>query len=52
MDNPEKLATQDTQDEDKQNKKTQHNYVLETTVRKQTQNLLFVLPRLLSRGFK
>ena len=25
MDNPEKLATSGTQDEDKQNKKTQHN---------------------------
>ena len=36
MDNPEKLATQVTQDEDKQNKnKTQ--YVVDTTIRKQTQ---------------
>ena len=25
MDNPEKLATQGTQDEEKQNKKTQHD---------------------------
>ena len=34
--NPEKLATQGTQDEEKQNKnKTQ--YVLNTTIRKQTQ---------------
>ena len=36
MDNPEKLATLGTQDEEKQNKnKTQ--YVLDTTMRKQTQ---------------
>jgi hypothetical protein len=34
MDNPEKLATQGTQDEEKNNT-TQH--VLETTMRKQTQ---------------
>jgi len=34
MDNPEKMATEDTQDDDKQNK-TQ--YVLNTTIRKQTQ---------------
>ena len=34
MDNPEKLATQGTQDEEKQNKNTQ--YVLATTIRKQT----------------
>ena len=34
--NPEKLTTQGTQDEEKQNKnKTQ--YVLDTTIRKQTQ---------------
>ena len=36
MDNPEKLATQCTQDEDKQNKNTTQ-YVLDTTIRKQTQ---------------
>ena len=36
MDNPEELATQDTQDEDKQNKNTTQ-YVLDTTVRKQKQ---------------
>ena len=36
MDNPEKLATQDTQDEDKQDKNTTQ-YVLDTTIRKQTQ---------------
>jgi len=31
MDNPEKLATKGTQDEDKQNKKHTTKYVLETT---------------------
>ena len=36
MENPEKLSTQDTQDEDKQNKNTTQ-YVLDTTMRKQTQ---------------
>jgi hypothetical protein len=36
MDNPEKLATKGTQDEDKQNKNTTQ-YVLETTIGKQTQ---------------
>ena len=36
MDNPEKLATQGTQNEDKQNKNTTQ-YVLDTTKRKQTQ---------------
>ena len=36
MDNPEKLATQGSQDEDKQNKNTTH-YVLETTIGKQTE---------------
>ena len=36
MENPEKLATQDTQDEEKQNKNTTQ-YVLDTTMRKQTQ---------------
>jgi hypothetical protein len=36
MDNPEKLATLGTQDEDKQNKNTT-KYVLDTTMRKQTQ---------------
>jgi hypothetical protein len=30
-DNPEKLATQETQDEEKQNKDTTH-YVLDTTI--------------------
>ena len=35
-DNPEKLATQDTQDVEKQNKNTTQ-YVLDTTIRKQTQ---------------
>jgi hypothetical protein len=34
-DNPEKLATQETQDEEKQNKNTTL-YVLDTTIRKQT----------------
>ena len=34
MDNPEKLATQGTQDEDKQNKNTTQ-YVFDTTKRKQ-----------------
>ena len=36
MDNPEKLATQGTQDEEKQNKNTTQ-YVLDTTMREQTQ---------------
>jgi hypothetical protein len=36
MDNPEKQATQGTQDEDKQKKHTTQ-YVLDTTIRKQTQ---------------
>jgi len=36
MDNPEKLATPDTQDEDKQNKNTTQ-YVLDIAIRKQTQ---------------
>jgi hypothetical protein len=34
MENPEKLATQDTQDEEKQNKNT-IEYVLDTTIRNQ-----------------
>ena len=38
MDNPEKLATQGTQDEDKQSKDTTQ-YVLNTAIRKQTQQL-------------
>ena len=36
MDNPETLATQGTQDEENHNKNTTQ-YVLETTIRKQTQ---------------
>ena len=36
MDNPEKLATQITQSEEKQNKNTTQ-YVLDTTMGKQTQ---------------
>jgi hypothetical protein len=36
MDNPEKLATYGTQDEEKQNKHTTQ-YVLNTNIRKQTQ---------------
>ena len=36
MDNPEKLATQGTQDEERQNKNTTQ-YVLDTTICKQTQ---------------
>jgi hypothetical protein len=36
MDNPEKPATQSTQDEEKQNKNTTQ-YVLDTIIRKQTQ---------------
>jgi hypothetical protein len=36
MDNPEKLATSGTQDEEKQNKNTTQ-YVRDTTIRKQTQ---------------
>ena len=35
MDNPKKLATYGTQDEDKQNKNTTQ-YVLDTTIRTQT----------------
>jgi hypothetical protein len=35
MDNPEKLATYVTHDEDKQNKTTTH-YALDATMRKQT----------------
>ena len=36
MENPEKLVTYGTQDEDKQNKNTTQ-YMLDTTMRKQTQ---------------
>ena len=36
MDNPEKLALYGTQDEEKQNKNTTQ-YILDTTMRKQTQ---------------
>ena len=36
MDSPEKLVTQGTQDEEKQNKTTTQ-YALDTTIRKQTQ---------------
>ena len=36
MDNPEKLATQGTQEEEKQSKNTTQ-YALDTTMRKQTQ---------------
>ena len=36
MDNPEKLATQSTKDEDKQSKNTTQ-YVLDITIRKHTQ---------------
>jgi hypothetical protein len=36
MDNPDKLATYGTQDEDKQTKNTTQ-YVFETTIHKQTQ---------------
>jgi hypothetical protein len=36
MDNPEKLATYGTQDEEKENKNTTQ-YMLDTTMRKQTQ---------------
>ena len=36
MDNPEKQDTQCTQEEDKQNKDTTQ-YVLDTTIRKETQ---------------
>ena len=39
MDNPEILATWGTQDEEKQNKNTTQ-YVLETTMRKQTQETI------------
>ena len=36
MDNPEQLATQSTQDEEKQNNNTTQ-YLLDTTIHKQTQ---------------
>ena len=36
MDHPEKLATQGTQDEEKESKNTTQ-YVLDATIRKQTQ---------------
>jgi len=36
MDDPEKLVTQSTQDKEKQSKNTTR-YVLDTTIRKQTQ---------------
>jgi len=36
MDNPEKLATKGTQNEEQQNKNTTQ-YVMDTTTRKQTQ---------------
>jgi hypothetical protein len=41
MENPEKLSTKDTQDEDKQNNNTTQ-YVLDTTMRKQTQTWVLV----------
>ena len=50
MDNPEKLATQSTQDEEKQNK-TKTQYVLDTTMRKQIQ-ILGLLAFLLTMTFK
>jgi len=37
MDNPEILATYVTQNEDKQNNNNTTQYVLDTTIRKQTQ---------------
>ena len=37
MDNPQKLATQSTQDEAKKAKKNTTQYVLDTIIRKQTQ---------------
>ena len=37
MDNPEKLATQGTQEEEKQNNKTTTQHVLDTTIHIQTQ---------------
>jgi hypothetical protein len=37
MDNPEKLATQVTQDEEKNNKRNQTQCVLDITLRKHTQ---------------
>ena len=41
MDNPEKLTTQGTEDEEKQSKQSKNttHYVLYTTMRKQTQML-------------
>ena len=37
MNNPEKLATQGTQDDNKKQSKNTTQYVLETTMHKQTQ---------------
>ena len=37
MDNPEKLATYGTQDDEKQNKNNTTQYVMDTTICKQTQ---------------
>ena len=44
MDNPEKLATQGIQDDEKQNKNTTQ-YVLDTTMYKQTQKPAQALQR-------
>ena len=44
MNNPEKLATQSTQDEEKQNKNTTQ-YELNTTMRKQTQHNMSWTPQ-------
>jgi hypothetical protein len=40
MNTPEKLAKQGTQDDERQNKNTTR-YVLDTTIRKQKQQLIF-----------
>jgi hypothetical protein len=42
MKNPEKLAKQGTQDDERQNKNTTR-YVLDTTIRKQKQQLIFIV---------
>jgi len=43
VDNPEKLATKGTQDEDQQNKNTT-KYVLDTTIRKHKQRKYYTRP--------
>ena len=51
MNNPEKLATFGTQDEDKQNKTTTQ-YMLDTNIRKQTNNVNKTLALIQTTGGK